>query len=189
MARESIERYLDGELPSNEAAVLESHLEACPRCRQELSAAREVLEGLHGLPVLRCPDRVTNDVFERVRGSAGAQAPPRRSVAGLMRWLAGARLLPRPALAGAFVVLAVLSAIVIDRREKPEDQITAAEIEEAEAAVKWTFAYVSHVGRRSGLAVRDEVLEIGVMRPMERALRSAIDGDTRTRKSNNGGSI
>jgi hypothetical protein len=55
--------------------------------------------------------------------------------------------------------------------------------------VKWTFAYVSDVGRRSGLAVRDEVFETGVMQPMQRAVRAAIDGETRTRESKNGGSI
>jgi len=188
--QESFEPYLDGELSLDEAAVLESHFEVCTRCRHELSVARDVLDGLHGLPPLECPDRVTDEVFERIHASVAGEPPVRReTVTGFLRRILTVGRIPRAAFAGALIVLVVLSALVVGRINKPTEQITAAEIEEAEAAVKWTFAYVSEVGRRSGLAVRDEVFEAGVMQPMQRAVRSAMDGGARTTESNPGGSI
>ena len=188
--QESIESYLDGELSTDEAAILENHFGVCPRCRHELSVARDVLDGLHGLPPLECPDRVTDEVFERIHASVAGKLPVRReTAAGFLKRILTVDRIPRPAFAGALIVLVVLSALVVGRIHKPTEQITAAEIEEAEAAVKWTFAYVSQVGRRSGLAVRDEVFDAGVMQPMQRAVHSAMDGGTRTTESENGGSI
>jgi anti-sigma factor RsiW len=188
--QESIEPYLDGELQVDEAAVLESHFGVCTRCRHELSVARDVLDGLHGLPSLECPDRVTDDVFERVHACAAGDTPVHReTVAGFLKRILTVGRIPRPAFASALIVLVVLSALVVVRINKPTEQITAAEIEEAEAAVKWTFAYVSEVGRRSGLAVRDEVFDAGVMQPMQRAVRSTMDSKARTTESENGGSI
>lgn len=189
-AQECVESYLDGALPPDETAILESHFETCARCQHELSIARTVLDGLHGLAPLECPDHVTDGVFERVRATITEKSPVRRGIAaGFLERLRATSRLPQPALAGALIVLVVLSAFVVGKLNKPPEEITAAQIEEAEAVVKWTFAYVSEVGRRSGLAVRDEVFEAGVIQPMQRAVRSAIDSEARTPENKNGGSI
>ncbi len=37
-----IQAYLDGELAAAERVSVEAHLEACPRCRQQLEATREL---------------------------------------------------------------------------------------------------------------------------------------------------
>jgi anti-sigma factor RsiW len=189
-AQESIESYLDDVLSPDETAILEGHFEICARCQHELSIARRVLDGLHGLAPLDCPDHVTNEVFERIHANITEKPPVRRGVVeGFLERLRTKSRLLQPALASALIVLVVLSVFVVGKLNKPTEEITAAQIEEAEAVVKWTFAYVSDVGRRSGLAVRDEVFEAGVIQPMQRAVRSAIDGEARTPENKNGGSI
>jgi anti-sigma factor RsiW len=44
--RATFSDYLDGELPSDEAARLEAHVGVCPRCRQALTNLRVTLGGL-----------------------------------------------------------------------------------------------------------------------------------------------
>jgi anti-sigma factor RsiW len=188
-----IESYLDGELTQHERAMFEDHLGQCARCRQELSAAESVLGELHVLPMLKCPDRVTDQVFEHVDSLAQEPKAGRSGTPGglLGRWLGGRYFgLPRPAVTGALVVVIIVSSIFVGRLSRPTEQITPAQIAEAEAAVKWTFAYVNQVGRRSGFAVRDEVFGTGVMQPVRRVVRSAlVTNDTEQHVPQEDGSI
>ena len=45
-----LNEYLDGMLPSEESAALESHLERCANCRQRLADLRRVFSSLSDLP-------------------------------------------------------------------------------------------------------------------------------------------
>lgn len=47
--------YLDGRLGPGQARALESHLEACPECREELAALRETVGWLQGAPQVAAP--------------------------------------------------------------------------------------------------------------------------------------
>lgn len=44
-----INPYLDGELSGAKLRAFEEHLQACPRCREEIEQARAMLEGLRGM--------------------------------------------------------------------------------------------------------------------------------------------
>ena len=194
--REAIDTYLDDGLDDNHTTRFETHLVDCARCRQELSVARNVLEELRALPTLKCPDHVKDRVFEHVDASAARVAVKSavksndRTVAVLKRWFTGRyRGMPRPALAGVIMIVVIVSSLVVGRLNRPMEQITPAQIGDAEAAVKRTFAYVNQVSRRSGLAVRDEVFGAGVTQPVQRAVRSALDVEARTQQKDNGGSV
>jgi anti-sigma factor RsiW len=185
---ESIESYLDGDLSTGESARTEGHLLTCPRCRHEMSLAKGVMKELRSLPKLECPDRVTERVFAEVE----AVEPTGRTLRVFIKTWAFGRVLgiPRPALAGALALLVVFSSLMIERLNEPVEQASAEEIAQAEAAIKWTFAYVHEVGRRSGLAVRDEVFGAGLVEPAQRAVRSTLgNDDTPNSKGKDGGSI
>ncbi|MDH3215635.1 MAG: zf-HC2 domain-containing protein [Candidatus Krumholzibacteria bacterium] len=189
---ESIDSYIDGDLGRDEMAAIKTHVNKCRRCREELAFVKGTLAQLRDLPNLDCPRRVSDVVHERLAASRPDQHPVRATVPSgfVKRWFSGRQLgVPRPALASALIVLVVLSSLIISRINRPAEHISPEQVSEAEAAVKWTFAYVNEISRRSGLAVRDEVFEAGVIRPMQRAVRSALEADTPTVPKDNGGSI
>lgn len=47
--------HLDGELATDEARVVESHLASCESCRSELTALAAVRDAVRALPVLEAP--------------------------------------------------------------------------------------------------------------------------------------
>ena len=107
---ESIEAYLDGELPAREVSLFESHIAECARCRRELELAQAVLQELHGLPEIQCPNEVTRRVLDRAGESSelGAKRPAHPQF--LPRWFGERRGGPlRAALAGAAAVVIVIS--------------------------------------------------------------------------------
>jgi len=185
---ESIEAYLDRSLDPNDMTTVENHIEHCARCRQELHVAQTVDNELRNLAMMECPDHVTERVFAAVRQADGEAPVSPRSSNSLRRWFTGHRF-GRPILAGSMAAIIVITAVVFIRVDKPTEEISQSQIEEAEAAIKWTFAYVNQVSRRSGLAVRDQVFEAGVMQPMERAVRTAVGVGTTTPEKEDGGSI
>jgi anti-sigma factor RsiW len=66
-AIELFSEYLDGELPAEQAAELEAHLEKCETCREELETLRKTLRGLAGLPPVPPPDQFARKVQQRIR--------------------------------------------------------------------------------------------------------------------------
>jgi len=175
LAQALIEPYLDGELPEQQEADLKQHLAQCRICASEFDLAIQVRRALRELPQMVCPDRVTDEVLERVRAEHGAPAPSK-----LRHWL-GAWFEPvwRPALATALLVLAIVATLLTSHRTQPPDSISPKELARAEAEVKWTLAYMGEIGLRTGLLVRDDVIETQVVLPMKRAMQTmrAADAD------------
>ena len=59
--RATFSDYLDGELPSDEARRVETHVGICPRCRQALTNLRVTLGGLGRLAGAEHDDRQAAD--------------------------------------------------------------------------------------------------------------------------------
>lgn len=70
-------RLIDAELKPADQAVIQSHLEVCPNCRQEFDELKRVSTSLDRLAVPPVPDRLGATVMARVRNdvSAGTPAP------------------------------------------------------------------------------------------------------------------
>lgn len=183
---ERIDPYLDGDLGSSELTVLADHLGGCTRCRQEVDVAARVAGELRELPEVRCPDAVVDVVVKR---ACTTQAADDGFGARLARLFA--REPRRVAFAGGLAVIVVAMAILAVRVNRTVDHFSSQEIEQAEAALRWTFAYVNDVSRKSGYAVRDQVFAGGVMEPVQRALHSALqeDEDKQQEEKENGESI
>jgi len=163
---EMIDPYLDGELDGEEAAGLETHLERCPACARELRLARQVRDGLRGLPLLTCPEGVIERVEEQIRAARWNR---------LREWIAAWRIpLWRPVGVLAVALLIAAAAVFQQRERGPSPE----EVALAERQVKWTLAYLGQVGQRTGATVRDEVIRERLVEPLEENVRLLMETET-----------
>jgi anti-sigma-K factor RskA len=111
---------------------------------------------------------VVEEVYQRVRGELRARRRQR-----LREWLDSWRApLWRPVAVAALVVVLAVGGTVTYQRGEPE--VSPAELARAERQVKWTLAYLSQMGRRTGDRVRDDVLRERVVAPIQRSVNRAM---------------
>jgi predicted anti-sigma-YlaC factor YlaD len=186
--RDRIDPYLDEELSAGDNATFGQHVGACLHCREELAAAKAVLSELRKLPAKQCPDHVVERVFEHIE----TQERRRPAWRGALAWLGGRQLgVPRTALAGALALVVIVSSLMFTRTNEPTPEFTPEEIAQAEAALKWTFAYVNKVSRQTGYTVRDDVIGARVVVPVRQAVRATFEPKETPPQTdnNNGGSV
>nr|MEE4269110.1 zf-HC2 domain-containing protein [Candidatus Krumholzibacteria bacterium] len=61
--------YCAGELDRTETAGVEDHLDICPECRAELQRERHLRAALSGLPLVACPQRVTDNILREIEAT------------------------------------------------------------------------------------------------------------------------
>src|SRR6476469_108447 len=81
-ASDSLEPYLDGDLPPREADRLREHLGSCAACAAELALAERIQRELRSLPQLDCP----REVIERVVLAGKGEVVPFPGRAEPLRW-------------------------------------------------------------------------------------------------------
>jgi anti-sigma factor RsiW len=188
--RETLEAYLDGDLPPAEAERARAHLEAeappndagdvpgCAACRREVRRATRLRVALRGLPAEACPDGVAARVLAVAREEAALRGrTARRFGAG-----APARWLRLGALAAAAAALLWLG---VRATQEPAPRpvavqagvYTAEELARAEVELRLALGYVAAIGRRSGVTLRDDVLVGEVLEPSAAALERAFAAD------------
>jgi anti-sigma factor RsiW len=187
--RERIDAYIDADLSGNERGRFEEHVGRCAECKDELSLASTMLSELRALPSQPCPPQVVDRVFNEIPGAADvADGPMEERGSFVSRWLFAPRLRAlRPVLVSVFVVVVAASALFVGRVSRTPAPPTTEEVEHAEAALKWTLAYVNNVSRRTGLAVRDEAIGVGIIQPVRRAVHTVVDEDASKPEEQNGG--
>ena len=82
--RERLSAYLDGELPTGEAAAVAAHVAACPDCAERLAELAAVDERFAATP-LDVPDRYFDTCAPRVRERIEAE-PPRTAARRVPAW-------------------------------------------------------------------------------------------------------
>ena len=181
--RDKIDLYLDGDVTGDDTVRLQSHLERCVRCSGEMALARRVLGELRNLPAERCPDGIADDMIEAARGAGeeGWRLVGRRS--GGWR-----TIFMRPAMVMGLVIAVVVGGVAFERWHRSRNQVTPEEVARAEAALKWTFAYVNDVSRRATFAVADEVIGTHVVGPVRSGVRHMMSEDQPQTDETNGGS-
>jgi anti-sigma factor RsiW len=60
--QEEVMAYLDGELPSDQAAAAMSHLERCPECQQLAASLRSVSQRLMTWEIEPCATRIEENI-------------------------------------------------------------------------------------------------------------------------------
>jgi len=170
----NLEVYLEQELAAEAQDRLVAHVRSCARCRKELELAQELLAALHGLPEKTCPPGIRSAVLARARGNRlfGFEISTHESIFDRLAtfW--------RPAVAlSAFAAILVIAALFSFNEQK-----TAAhrpeEVARAEVELKWTFAYIGRVTRKSTQTVVNEVIPADVLQPLQQAVGAAL-GTTR----------
>jgi anti-sigma factor RsiW len=195
--RELLDAYLDGELDAEVAARVRRHLEAepvpaagsaarpgCAACRHELRRAERLREELRGLPVVPCPDAVTRRVLAGAREDAAPGGRRGRVFVFRRPAAAGAaaRLMRLGALAAAAATLLWLGVRALEPPKMEPVAVqadaytayTPEELERAEQELRLALGYVAAIGRRSGVALRDDVLVGEVLEPSADALERAF---------------
>ncbi len=164
---ENVERFLDGELNPSETSIAEEHLATCTLCAQQVEFAGQISSTLRTLPIVDCPDSVTEAVYEKVAVSA-----LKRSMQGF-DW--GRLFTPpvwRPALIGVVSVGLVALIAVIGGRRDVVPAYTARDLARARVEAKWALRLVNQVGERAGAQMRNELLNPRVIRPVIRAVET-----------------
>ena len=184
-----LDRYLDGDLRPERAALVQAHVQQCAGCRAELEAAQRVQTALRALPRHRCPEGVAAAVREQVErtGSGAMGAVPTRPTRRSWRQLlgdAGWDVVWRPAFATAGVAATALC-IALLARQPEHAPVTATELARAEEDVRWALAYVAQVTRRASDAALEttvgeivgDVIGERVVVPVTSAVRRPLEED------------
>ena len=169
-ASDSLEPYLDGDLPPREADRLREHLGSCAACAAELALAERIQRELHSLPQPDCPPEVIERVVRAGRGEV-VPFPGRKEP---LRW--------RIAAAAAVVALTLgggsLFVHLQNQRLQRERQVAQATQE-----ARFALAYLGRATHKVGLDVRDEVLQKRLVIPTTRSVsRSLSDLPNEPRK-------
>lgn len=82
LVRNHLDAYVDGELEPSPSATLETHLHACPLCRDELSVSRALKRAVHDLPRPALPESLRVDIIRALdRGERDKDGAGRRNMA------------------------------------------------------------------------------------------------------------
>jgi predicted anti-sigma-YlaC factor YlaD len=93
---ERLYAYLEGDLSSAEKQDIESHLAACPKCRDAVEERKRMLQAIDSLPAFEVPPDFTKSVMDRI------STAPLEAKVTIFGWLAAAA-------AGFLAVAAALS--------------------------------------------------------------------------------
>jgi anti-sigma factor (TIGR02949 family) len=160
-ALDLLEPYLDGDLPPEEADRVRRHLEGCASCAAELSMAARIQRELRALPQPECPP----EVLERVRRAGRGQVVP---------FPTGSRpLRSRIAAVAALLALAVGGGSLFVHLQNVQQQ-QREQVAQATQEARLALAYFGKVTRRTGLDVRDEVLEKRLVIPVTRSVSRSL---------------
>ncbi len=159
---ERLEAYLDGELTPEETSLIDTHLNDCRDCAQDLEMAQRVARSLHSLPAMTCPDEVVDAVRRKTQPASSTW---------LQRWLDSWR---RPAFVGAMAVALVAVITLVGLQWNSPATVSAEEIAEAEIDTKWAIAKIREVGQKATQTIRNDVLERRVVKPIRRSVLNSI---------------
>ncbi len=164
---ERVERWLDGDLPPEEAEQVAAAVREDAAWARAAQTARHLRLALRATPAATAPPDFASGVMRAVAHHEKAQRQAQRqSVRDTLRlWLR----VPvwQPALALAVTLLVAVA--LWPRATPPTEAEVAASLEE----VRWTLAYLSHTSQQTGELVRDRVLAPHVVAPVQRALNTS----------------
>ncbi len=184
-----LEAWIDGDLESREASLLEAHVECCAVCEAERRLAEEIRAGLRGLPEFDLPDRVIKAVRDETAPTIGERAR------GLLDTVVSR---PVPAMAAVAAIVLFMLALVPWRQSETPPRYSAEEVERAAEETKLALAYVGGIARYAQRQARHKVLSddavSGTLREISRSIEwtgaavSSAPATTKLPKRNNEGS-
>jgi anti-sigma factor RsiW len=128
-----LSEFANAELSTPLLKQVERHLQVCAACRQDFATEMDILVNLGDLPLIKCPDQVTDNILARIEYEA---RPPR--ISHRRFWLLGTSSLAAAAL--ALMILAPWS-----ETTNSNDSYTNQEIRSATAEAQYALAKVAAV--------------------------------------------
>ncbi len=172
--------YAAGDLGPDEHAEVERHLVACQGCRGELLRERTLRDTLASMPLIPCPDRVTDAVMAAVDADENrARAAIRRIGFHGRRRAAVGMLAAAAVLALVFVVPSSERAIVDPVAETSEQTWSEEEILTARGEVRFTLALAARIIEKTEKSTISEVFGQrlpGVVTKSVKTLASSLEG-------------
>jgi|GEM_PF-4709130 len=87
IAREELSAYIDGFLDDNELQLLETHLESCADCRQELQDLKATVERIASLPQYSVPGSFRAELRSRLEADSLPANADDKAGGGVVVWL------------------------------------------------------------------------------------------------------
>ncbi len=141
-----IDEYLDGELDEEAVERLLNDVERDEALRSDLEQSIALRDAFRSLPPQLCPPEIAARAKAAVRSSRTDRAPRRSIRRGVAASMAG------------FCAIVVLFIALDPLAKEPEPQPTHAEVQQALDDVQLAFALVADAGRKTGRAVREDVM-------------------------------
>lgn len=177
---EHIEAYIDNDLSAEEVSHIDTHIQSCPSCSEELSFAREMQSELRAFPRMECPDRVVEAVYQHIEqqgATKSASSPSSPSLwASVRAWWQSLRPSPVfvPALSlGVTAIVAVGAWFLFRPASTPT--MSEAEIADAKRQVEWTLAYLGSVNTKVAAVATGEVVQSYIVHPVQRAVGETME--------------
>jgi anti-sigma factor RsiW len=148
-----LERYLDGDLPFDQATQVENHLRECHACRGEIDRERLLRENLTALPEIKCPPLLVAKIVRALDSPSKPAIPVRWRLFPGKGWR---RLALAAAAPLALVVLLVWSS-EDNKPTAPEQPYSQAEILAARQQAKLCLALAVQI---VGDSEREAFIEI-----------------------------
>lgn len=165
--------YSAGELDHNQVVVVESHLENCAECRAELAREIYLRGSLADLPVVPCPDRVTESLLDVIDGKvdqpvvASAKPSLSRHWTSFVGWAAAAA-------AVILILTNPLDTVQTTTDPAAQPQWSEAEIRAARQDLKrsllLTARYLDHTERSTVKEVFGQTLPESISRSLKTLL-------------------
>lgn len=159
--QDHIEAYLDDDLTAPESARLHAHLAGCDVCTADMELAARIRTSLHDMPLPDVPEAVTAGVYNKISAERGKLS-----------------IFRHPVWRGLAVAAALIAAILLGTGEKQKSEqastVSSEELARAESQAKWAIAYISDVGRRTGLTVRDEIISEKVVGTLNKSVDTVM---------------
>ena len=169
-AQENMDAYLDRDLTADEVVQVETHLQECFSCREELEFAKQVRDELRDFPRQECPDTVLNAAMGRFK---------RQEQLGQDRM--GPLTKPifvwglRAAIIVALCFGLLIPAFLHKRSPEPSSEISQEELARARQDVQIAIAYLGHAGRRSASIVLEEMAEARTVPHLKNAFAEIME--------------
>ena len=151
--RSRVEQFVDDQLAAGEVFQLRTHVSGCIHCESDLKLAVSVRGSLRDMPTFSCPESVGLRLISHILRRQLLRLLPGWPI---WRW--------RPLIVPASVVVAL--ALVL-RLHPGVGGGMDAEVSRARIEVEWTVGFLGELGRRTGLAVRDRVIDTHVIQPIQ----------------------
>jgi anti-sigma factor RsiW len=134
-----LEALVDGELTPQEQEQVLDHAARCPLCAGRLALTRRIRDELRALP---------HPEWEVDPAALPSPAPGHRSRGGWLGWAALA----------ALPLVLVMGWALIGSPSPVPDSTTSAQVAQAEREARFALAQIAQVTRKSGMALRNDVL-------------------------------